>query len=1052
MRSFLPRCACWLSLSLLVAFMAGSQGEPIPWPRDGLPRAASMKRTATDAKLDFHRDIRPILSDKCFACHGPDSQQLKGKLRLDQKESIFRTDRKGRPTVVPGKPEESELFHRIITEDETERMPPDHTNKPLTADEKAKLKRWIEEGAEFQAHWAFQTPKRPPVPQVHKADWPRNEIDRFVLSTLEAKGWPVSPEADRTTLIRRLSLDLTGLPPALAEVDAFLQDNSPEAYEKLVDRLLASPHYGEQMAMMWLDLARYADSNGYQADYERFMWRWRDWVIDAFNRNMPFDQFTIEQLAGDLIPDATMEQRIATGFNRNHRINTEGGVIAEEWRIETVIDRVETTALTWMGLTMGCARCHDHKYDPISMKEFYSFFAFFNNVPESGSGVERPVNHPPLMKAPRPEEQARLEELRAHLQRSEQRVRELEQQLPRLLEEWLPSYTAQVREKETHWHVLKPDSATSKGGATLTSLPDGSILASGTNPTFDVYTLMIPVNQTAIAALRLEALMHESLPQGSVGRYPNGNFVLSGIEAELISSEGAAPIPLAFQRAEAEYSQKDWSIDFVLKNVPRKGWAIDGHVPEVRQPRQAWFHLAEPRTVPAGAILVVRLKQEALDQHNIGRFRLSAAEQTVAEPSIPLAVRLALALESEQRTEAQKQAITTYFRQHHAGPLTEADRAFERDRKAFTEFDEKIPSVMVMAEMPQPRDCFVLLRGQYDKRGEKVTAQLPAFLPPMPEGQPLNRLGLARWLVHPDHPLTSRVMVNRLWEKFFGQGLVRSSDNFGMQSEYPSHPELLDWLAAEFIQSQWNLKALQKQIVMSATYRQTSKVNRDLLEKDPENRWLARGPRFRLPAELIRDQALAISGLLVPKIGGPSVRPYQPEGVWDETNVYGNLRNYKHDKGEGLYRRGMYTIWKRTAAPPTMLLFDAPSREFCTVRRSRTNTPLQALALLNEITFVETARVLSERMLRDGGATPADRLRHGFRRATCRWPTPEELSILEKGLQQRLNRFKEDPEAAQRLIRQGEAPLDPKLDPIELAAYTMSASIMLNLDEVVSKE
>lgn len=1032
-------------------------GLGLTFAMDPLAEAAWHNTKATlplhaDAKLDFNRDIRPILTDKCFACHGPDSKQLKGKLRLDQKESVFRKDRKGGPVIVPGQPEASLLYQRIMTPDETERMPPDSTHKPLTDAEKTRLKQWIAQGAEYQSHWAFNPPRRPELPSVKNQAWPRNEIDRFILASLEDKGWSVSPEADKTTLLRRLSLDLTGLPPTTAELDAFLQDTSPQAYEKQVDRLLASPHYGERMAMKWLDLARYADSNGYQADYERFMWRWRDWVIDAYNQNMPFDQFTIEQLAGDLLPNPTMNQRLATGFNRNHRINTEGGVIAEEWRVETVIDRVETTSLTWMGLTMGCARCHDHKYDPITMKDFYSFFAFFNNVPESGSGVEMPVNHPPLMQAPQPSQVKPWAKLKEQVQASERSVRELEKELPKLLAAWLPGFTAQMQTKETPWHVVQPSNVVSKGGATLTALPDGSILAGGTNPTFDVYTLTIPVEWPTIAAFRLEALMHESMPQGSVGRYPNGNFVLSGFEAEFITPGATKPLPLQFKRAEAEYSQQDWSIDFVLKKVPRKGWAIDGHVPQVRQPRQAWFYLAEPQPIPAGSTLIVYLKQEALDQHNLGRFRLSVTEQIDKEPAIPLAVRLALQTDEGKRSETQKQAITNYFRQNHAGPLTEADRSLDKHRKALSEFEKTIPSVMIMEEMPQPRDCFVLERGQYNKHGAKVTAQLPSFLPPIPAGQPMNRLGLARWLVQPEHPLTARVLVNRLWEKFFGQGIVRTSENFGMQSEYPSHPELLDWLATEIVRRQWDLKALQKTIVMSATYRQSSKATPEQMERDPENRWLARGPRFRLPAELIRDQALAISGLLVANVGGPSVRPYQPAGVWDETNVYGNLRNYKHDKGDGLYRRSMYTIWKRTAAPPTMLLFDAPSREFCTVKRSRTNTPLQALALLNEITFVETARVLAERMLTEGGHTDAERLRYGFRRATSRWPTQAELTILEKGLQQRLTRYQKDPEAAKRLIQQGDTIANPKLDPVQLASYTMTASVLLNLDEVVTKE
>jgi hypothetical protein len=1011
---------------------------------------------ALGGEVDFNRDIRPILSQNCFQCHGPDEKARQAGLRLDRREDAVRATDSGAVAVAPGRPEQSELLRRVSSSDEYERMPPPDSGKELTHEQLALLRAWIEQGAKYQGHWAFIAPERPELPEVEDARWPRGPIDRFVLARLEAEGLHPAPEARRETLIRRLALDLTGTPPTLDEIDAFLADQSPGAYERLVDRLLASPRYGERMAIQWLDFARYADSHGFQDDSSRYMWPWRDWVIRAFNENMPFDQFTIEQLAGDLLPRPTQSQLVATGFNRNHRLNGEAGLIAEEWRVETVIDRVETTSNTWMALTLGCCRCHDHKFDPISQKEFYRFFAFFNNIEESGTLVGSARNEDPVITVANAKQQAELARLRDERTKAERHLAEVEKQLPALVAAWEGGFRQQLKETPRLWTPLEPRAAKSLGGATLTRRGDGTWLASGVNPDFDTYEITAPLAAGRLSALLLETFPDAGLPKKSLGRYSNGNYVLSAVEIEIAAPSLSEPRVGKLGRVEADYSQKGWDIQLLLDDNPRNGWAVDG--PTNRDPHQALFVLETPLAVPDDATLTVRLKHEALKRHNIGRFRLQA---TGAEPAAvtldgdgrpPAAIVAILDAPRENRSREQNAALEKFFRENTDNPVKRADSAVAAAKKAHDAYQKSLPTTMVMKEMPRPRAAFVLKRGEYDKRGEQVAAGLPAILPPMPDGAPMNRLGLARWLVDPSHPLTARVWVNRAWERFFGTGLVKTSGNLGSQGEWPSHPQLLDWMATEFVRLDWDMKAMQKQIVMSATYRQASGVSPELLERDPENRLLARGPRFRLPAEVIRDQALAISGLLVERLGGPTVRPYMPPGVWNETSRYGDLRNYKHDQGAGLYRRTMYTIWKRTAAPPTLLLFDAPNREVCTVRRARTNTPLQALALLNEVTYVEAARKLAERMIREGGDRAETRLAHGFRLATARFPESEELKVLADGLATDLARYRADPAAAKKLLAEGESQVAPGLDAAELAAYTLAANVILNLDEVITRE
>ncbi|WP_395744714.1 PSD1 and planctomycete cytochrome C domain-containing protein [Prosthecobacter sp.] len=1020
--------------------------------------------TAGPAKLKYNRDVRPILNEKCFHCHGTDASHRKGDLRLDLRESAIKPAKSGDIALVPGKPELSQLIARVeLPHDDDDVMPPDKDGKPLTAEEKAILRQWITEGAEYQGHWAFIKPERAPVPQIKDAAFTiRNPIDSFIAERLQEEKLHTAPEADRATLLRRVTLDLTGLPPTLEEIAAFEKDTSPQAYEKVVDRLLKSEHYGERMAMQWLDFARFADSHGFQTDSSRAMWPWRDWVIKAFNDNKPFDQFTLEQIGGDLLPNATRPQIVATGFNRNHRINGEGGIIAEEWRIENIIDRVETTSFTWLGLTLNCCRCHDHKYDPFTQKDFYSFFAFFNNIAESGtiqgSSNRSGGNSDPVITVPNAAEEQQLAALRKKIEDAQEQVTEVQLQLPNLVASWEAEMDNPEALKKPMWNVLPVIEAKSQGGATLTKQADASWLASGTNPASDSYTVTTPLAEGSFSGLLLEALPDPSLPNQSLGRASNGNFVLTGIEGTITAPTLRRPVKIAFTRAEADYAQKGYDVKLLLDKDPKNGWAIDGNDPTKRVERNAMFIMEKSMRVPAGATLTVSLlHQSKFGGHNMGRFRLSSTDAEPALASIdgtggpPATVLAVLKTPTENRTPKQRTELEKYYRTSVDSPLRDADYALAAAKAELDKYERNVPSVMVMKEGPV-RDAFILKRGEYDKPGDKVTMATPAVLPPMPKNAPQNRLGLAQWIVSPENPLTARVWVNRAWEKFFGVGLSKSTENLGTQSEYPVHPELLDWLATEFIRCGWDMKALQKLIVMSATYRQSSKLTPALLEKDPENRLLARGPRFRLPGEVVRDQALSIAGLLVPKIGGPSVKPYMPEGVWDETSKYGDLRGYKADTGEGLYRRSFYTIWKRTAAPPTMLLFDAPTREICTVKRSRTNTPLQALSLLNEVTFVEAARGLAQQMMQHGGTTPEQRIAYGYQRATGKAIEPAALKQLAAGVKQRLAEFQAKPTEATALIAQGATKPDASLNAAELAAYTTTASVILNLDRVITRD
>ncbi len=1024
-------------------------------------------------KVRFNRDVRPILSDTCFHCHGPDEKERKGDLRLDVRAEALKPAKSGALAIVPGKPDESEIINRIVSKDTDEVMPPRKLHKDLTAEQREVLRNWVAQGAEYEGHWAFQKPLRA-VPSVKT----QNPVDGFIREKLESVGLRPSPEASPEALIRRVTLDLTGLPPTQAELEAFLADKAPGAYERVVDRLLASPAYGEHMAAPWLDLARYADSNGFQSDTSREMWHWRDWLIGAFNRNLPFDQFTIEQLAGDMLPQPTQDQILATGFNRNHRLNGEGGRIVEEWFAETVIDRVETTGLTWMALTLNCCRCHDHKYDPITQKEFYQLFSYFNSCEETGvlgefgggAGARKGGNTLPVVFLPTEEDTKNLAALQQQIKATEASLTAAKKEMPTAIAIWEKDFSAKLSDRGQAWISPTVLEARSLGGATLSVQPDGSYLAEGANPARDSYELVLKAEGDQLTALQLEVFPDVSRPNATLGRSGGGNFVLTGVEVDIQVPGTKEPVVAVFTKAEADYEQKGYEVSKIIEGqkkvvdgkrveeqkATKLGWAVDGADSDKKVPRKAIF-VCEPKDLPPGATLKVRLVHASnFGGHNIARFRMKtsafpAAALSLKEDALPESLRTALQTDPAKRSGAQRSEIEKFYVANTPNPTRHAEMELAHLRKKLKETTEAQHSSMVMQEAAKPRPAFVFSRGEYDKPAAEVSRALPAVLPPLPEGASNDRLGLAKWLVSGEHPLTARVWVNRLWERLFGTGIVKTTENFGSQAEWPSHPELLDWLATEFVALNWDMKAMQRLLVTSSAYRQSTAVSEEHLAKDPENRFLARMPRLRLSAETLRDQALSVSGLLVHKVGGPSVRPYMPDAVWDETSVYGNLRNYQAEQGEGLYRRTLYTIWKRTAAPPSMLLFDSPSREICTVKRGRSNTPTQALALLNEITYVEAARKLAEGMLLYGGATPESRVEWAFQRVLARKPDAFERNTMTQRLRARLQKLEATADASRQLVSIGSSRPADSLAPAELAAYTVTANVLLNLDETVTR-
>jgi hypothetical protein len=1011
-------------------------------------------------RVDFNFHIRGILSDRCYKCHGPDENTREANLRLDTFANATRQSKNGSAAIVPAAPDRSELIRRIFTSDADDLMPPhDAGVTPLSGREKQLLHKWIEKGAEYKEHWAFIPVQRPPLPVLNDPAWQLNGIDYFTRRQMQEAGIAPSPKAPRLIWLKRVSFDLNGLPPTPREIDGFLADDSANAHEKVVDRLLASPRFGEHMALPWLDAARYADTSGYQADWERFMWPWRNWVIDAFNKNLPFAQFTIEQIAGDMLPNPTPDQIIATGFNRNHRINDEGGVIAAEYAVEYVVDRIDTTCTTWLGLTMGCARCHDHKYDPLTMTDFYSLFAVFNNVPEKGKDGRLGYAEP-AVDFSNPGIAEPLKIARAKLASID---RELGADTPAVQEEkigWGQRILARPNVRSvTQWNILSPSKIEGPKGMTFHDEGDGSHRITGTNPDHSVITLHIELQPGTATAIRLEALKHPTHTHGSLARNVNGNFVLGEFECFLQSAGSDQPIRVDFARAEADHEQKGYPAAHAIDGKANTGWATESHVK--RENRKAVFFPQSPLKYGNGDRLILTMKNETrFTKTAIGRFRISTTANPAPKlkngsgvPDIVIA-----ALRKTQRSPAEIKAIDKYFRDTslHFHPIRARRNAAQKLVKSLEA--KRTLKVMVMKEMETPRDTYLLKRGQYDQPDteQKMSPNIPQMFGELSgEGDlPPNRLGFAKWLVRPDNPLTARVAVNRYWQRYFGKGLVKTTEDLGTQGSLPTHPELLDWLAAEFMDSGWNVKAMQKLIVMSATYRQSSKVDPGLLELDPENKLYARGPRFRLSAHELRDQALALSGMLSDKIGGPSVRPYQPPGLWSDVSFQSKSRStdfYVPDTGDNLYRRSLYTFWKRSVAPPQMMTFDAAGREACVVRMTRTSTPLQALTLLNDTTFVEAARGLAQRMMLDGGATPEKRIVFGLKLAAAE-PTPKTVAILSRGFDDYRAHFLAQPEAAKELLATGESRSDASLPPVELAAYTLVASTILNLDQTITKE
>ena len=1006
------------------------------------------------ATVEFNRDIRPIFSDRCFTCHGPDASNRTTKLRLDTERGARIESASGRKIIVPGDPSRSELYLRVSSGDPARRMPPAYAGHAgLTRAETERIETWIEQGAEWSGHWAFIPPKRPEPPAVRQADWVRNPMDAFVLKRLENEGLSPSPQAARETLIRRLSLDLTGIPPSLEEIDAFLADQSPRAYEKAVDRLLASPRYGERMAARWLDAARYADTNGYQTDAERYMWRWRDWVIDAFNANKPFDEFTVEQLAGDMLPNASLDQIVATGFNRNHRGNGEGGIVDAEYAVEYVVDRVDTTSTVWLGVTMGCARCHDHKYDPFTQKEFYGMFAYFNNVPEKGKAFKY-GNSPPFVQAPTAEQQEKLAAMSAEIDALKRRRAALLDKGRRARRNWERRAAAAPADRPLDWPLdwtdargrvaaLPDDADKSFDGKRAVELGDVADFSF-----YDRFTASAWIRPAAADGAIVSRTGDVSAEEDTQSNPGWGFYLNDGrLQVNLINRwlDDCLRIDSEPRVALDQWRHVAFTYDGSRLASGVRIY-IDGKPAAkriVRDEMNQEIKSKEPLRVGRGLGLGF---QGQLDRVSVWSRALTP-EEIAVEAVRERIDRLAAAPKPQRSPAAQRkldQAYANRFGPAEITSLTAKIRDLEDERQRFS---DSIPTVMVMRERRIPRKTYRLDRGAYDAPAEEVQPGMPAALS---RESPRNRLEFARWVASRGNPLTARVTVNRFWQMLFGAGIVRTVEDFGSQGEWPTHPRLLDWLAVEFMESGWDVKHVLKTIVSSAVYRQSSRAAPEAVERDPENRLLARGPRFRLPAEAVRDQALAVSGLLVEKIGGPSVKPYQPPGLWSDL---AGAKDYPMDQGENLYRRGLYTFWKRAVPPPSMMNFDSAGREACTVRAVRTNTPLQALNLMNDFAFVEAARALAARAMREAAdASPETRLSHAFRLAAARRPNPRELAVLAAGFRRRLARFERDPAAAEALLSQGGRPADAPFPQAEWAAYAVTAGLILNLDETITKE
>jgi len=1034
--------------------------------------AAGAKSDAK-SKVNFNRDIRPILSDNCYACHGPDAEKRKAGLRLDLKEGALAQLKSDNYAIVPGDPSKSELIARVTTKDEDDLMPPRKTGKQLTDPQIELLKRWIAQGAEWRGHWSFSKPQRAPLPATRNKQWPRNSIDHFILARLERENLRPSVEADKPTLVRRVTFDLTGLPPTPDEVDAFLADRRADAYERLVDRLLQSPRYGEHEARYWLDAVRYGDTHGLHLDNERSLWPYRDWVVNAFNRNLPFDQFTIEQIAGDLLPEPTREQKIASGYNRCNVSTSEGGAIDDEFYVRYAVDRTETTATVWMGLTAGCAVCHDHKFDPISQKEFYQMYAFFNNFNEKAMDGNA-LLPPPILKLPTTEQADKLARLNESVAAMEERIRrevakveysEPEREIKPLLESpvdfvWADDdfpTGAEVKSDGEPLRLVEGDKAysgtralarTDKGLAQDYFTKASQPLIVGKDDKLFAYVYLDPADPPK--AIMLQFHTGEWAHRANWGDEDAIVYGEKGTSKKLLM--GDLPKPGEWVRLEIEAAKLDL----------KPGAKIGGLAFTQFGGTVYWDK----------AGIVTKTPPE--DFSGVSQLAWESQEKAKEKRDLPKKVEDALKASADKRTDEQTKALREHYLANVYAPVRATFdpllKELSATRKERDELDKSLVATMISEEMEKPRGSFILKRGEYDKRGEEVQPGVPAVLPPLRNSSagvapassergrtgetpaPLpNRLDFARWLVSPDHPLTARVIVNRFWQQFFGMGFVKTAGDFGAQGEAPSHPELLDWLATEFVRSGWDVKQFVRLIVTSATYRQSSACNAKLLEVDPQNRLLARGPRFRLDAEMIRDGALSVSGLLVEKMGGRGVRPYQPSGIWEAVGyTTSNTAKFEQDHGEALYCRSLYIFWKRTAPPPYLTAFDAPSREKYCTRRERTDTPLQALVTMNDPAFVEAARHLSARMI-EHSQNPDARLEFGFRLVTARQPTSSEKAVLKSALKKYLAKYQGDTEAAKKLIAVGESQVNEKLNSSELAAYTMVANLLLNLDETLNK-
>lgn len=1131
--------------------------------------------SATATPVDFASQVRPILSSRCYRCHGPDESSRKGKLRLDLRASAI-ADRDGSHAIRPGDAAKSLLLERITATDPDDIMPPPEAGHPLSATEIQTLKQWIVEGALYSEHWAFTKPEKPQPPQVKDTSWAANAIDYFILQSLEKQGLGPSPEADRHTLIRRLSLDLIGLPASREEVSEFVQDSSPDAYERLVDRLLSSPAYGERWARVWLDLARYADSAGYGSDPLRLnIWPWRDWVIQALNQNLSFDEFTIQQIAGDLLPDAGQDQLIATAFHRNTMTNTEGGTDDEEFRVAAVKDRANTTAQVWMGLTLGCAQCHTHKFDPITQKEYYQFFAFFNQTEDTDLPDEKPT-----LPLPTQAERKQTEELKAKVEELEKRRNEITPEFEADLAAW-----EATQAKGIDWTPLAPESVKSLLGTTLVALPDHSILAGGATPDTDTYTIQFRTALTNLTALRLEALPDISLPSNGTGRgADSGKFVLTELQAAVRSPKagppdvrflrlelpgsgrmlslaevqvfskgqnvagsgkasqsstnqdaqaaraidgntdgdfaaesttltqaqdnpwweldlgaetaidevivwnrtdrglgtrltnfkiaaldkdrkklwdrdsGTAPNPatsfrlteeksLKLQNASARVSDKDLDVGKAIdgNTDAKNGWSIGGRTGAIYA---ASFELKGSDIQDTNSTLIVSLVQRYGTNHTLGRFRISATTQPQPVRELAENIRGILAVAGAERTDEQKKDLASYFRAFAPSLAKVNEELAERRKELDRVKPVALPVLRELAEAKR-RETHLLNKGNFLDKGDKVEPGVINAFHALPSEIPRNRLALARWLVDRENPLTARVAVNRFWARLFGSGIVGTEEDFGTQGTLPTHPQLLDWLAVEFMDRGWDAKAMLKTIVMSATYRQSSRVTPELLQNDPLNRFYSRAPRLRLDAETLRDQALAVSGLLSRKIGGPSVYPWQPENLWRA--AFNGERTWATSKGEDRYRRGLYTFWRRTVPYPSMATFDAPSRETCTVRRIHTNTPLQAFVTMNDPVYVEASQALARRILREAGGTVADRVRFGLSLCLSRPANEEETHVLVEHYEKELAHYSASFEEARKLATEPLGPLAENENPAEAAAWTSVANVLLNLDGVLTK-